>query len=480
MSSENLVHQLQPTDIPAIITPDGHHSITFQELYKRVGEFAGALDQKGIKSGDRVLLLIPMSIELYVALLALFWIGATVVLVDPSAPLDKILPRFQLKAFIGSAKAHLLRLKFSSLRGLDLYVSTGFTLLWHRRLSSLKASPPPIEDKPSAPALLTFTTGSTGIPKAIARTHHFLLNQHYTLSHHMSCTTGTIDLPTLPVFLLHSLAGGATCVLADADLRHVGSVDPQKIITQIEREGITSVSGSPAFFDPIIRYANANDLKLSSVQQVFTGGARVNAKIAKQLCEIFSEAEVFVVYGSTESEPIAVLNLNESLDELKEGERTGKGALVGTPVPEIEIWIRDDEIVVTGEHVNKSYYQDSNADAENKIEKDGKIWHRTGDAGFLDSQGRIWLLGRMGTKVGEQWPMPVEAQAEYLGFVRKAAFLEWDNSSLLVIEADQKPDDWKQQLEKICPNLRVLEKIPVDPRHNSKIDRGKLRALLAN
>ena len=478
MSSQNLVHQLKSTDIPAIITPAGH-SLTFKELYQQVGEFAGALEQKGIKAGDRVLLLIPMSIELYVSLLALFWIGATVVLVDPSAPLDKILPRFKLKAFIGSAKAQLLRLKFSSLRGLDLYVSTGFTFLVHRRLHSLKAEPPPIAT-PVAPALLTFTTGSTGIPKAIARTHDFLRNQHHTLSHHMSCTTGTIDLPTLPVFLLHSLAGGATCVLADADLRNVGTVDPQKLIAQIQKQNISSISGSPAFFAPIIRYARANQLKLSSVQQVFTGGARVNTKIAKQLCETFSEAQVFVVYGSTESEPIAVLHLNEDLRDLAEGERTGKGALVGAPVPEIDIWIREDEIVVTGAHVNKSYYQDSNADAENKIEKDGKIWHRTGDAGFLDEQGRIWLLGRIGTKVGERWPMPVEAQAECFDFVHKAAFLEWNNSPLLVIEVEHKPADWKEQLSKICSNVKILRKIPVDPRHNSKIDRRKLRDILSN
>ena len=478
MSAQNLIHQLKSTDTPAIISPTGE-SISFQELYKQVGELAGALEKKGIKAGDRILLLVPMSIELYVALLAVFWVGATVVLVDPSAPLDKILPRFKLKAFIGSGKAHLLRLKFSSLRGLDLYISTGFTPLLHRRMTSLRAEPPPIS-APSAPALLTFTTGSTGNPKAIARTHDFLLNQHHTLSHHMRCTTGTIDLPTLPVFLLHSLAGGATCVLADADLRHVGSVDPLKIINQLDRENITSISGSPAFFAPIIQYTKSNQRTLPSVRQVFTGGARVNAKIARQLCDTFKDAEIFVVYGSTEAEPIAVLQLNESLSDLEKGEQTGKGALVGTPVPEIEVWIRDDEIVVTGEHVNKSYYQDANADAVNKIEKDGKIWHRTGDAGFLDEQGRIWLLGRMGTQVGGQWPMPIEAQAECLAFVKKAAFIEWDSLPLLVVECEAEPESWKDQLRNICSQFLKIEKIPVDPRHNSKIDRQRLQSVLTN
>ena len=474
---KNLVHNLIDTDTTAIIAANGQ-SISFKELRKRVGEFAGALEVKGVKTGDRVLLLIPMSIELYVALLALFWVGATVVLVDPSAPLDKILPRFQLKGFIGSAKAHLLRLKFASLRGLDLYVSTSFTPLWHSRLYSLKSTPPEISE-PSAPALLTFTTGSTGRPKAIARSHAFLLNQHHTLSHHMSCTDGTIDLPTLPVFLLHSLAGGATCVLADADLRHVGSVDPERIIAQIEREKITSISGSPAFFAPIIRYAKEHNLSLNFLKQVFTGGARVNSKIAKQLCETFSEAEVFVVYGSTESEPIAVLNLNENLKDLEEGERTGRGALVGTPVAEIDVWILDDEVVVTGEHVNKSYYQDPDADSKNKIAKDGKIWHRTGDAGFLDEQGRIWLLGRIGTKVDTQWPMPIEAQAECLHFVDKAAFIEWEQRPLLVVECSEQPENWIELLDQICDNVRVIRKIPVDPRHMSKINRQKLQEYLS-
>ena len=162
-----------------------------------------------------------------------------------------------------------------------------------------------------------------------------------------------------------------------------------------------------------------------------------------------------------------------------EGERTGRGALVGSPVAEIDIWIRNNEILVTGDHVNKGYYQDNASTSEHKIQHEGRIWHRTGDAGFLDEHGRIWLLGRIGTNIGEQWPMPLEAQAESLDFVQKAALVEWNGRALLVLELRNKPKDWKDNIETICKNYTTVEAIPVDPRHNSKIDRKQLMTLLS-
>ena len=155
ISSSNLLHLLQQNETPALITAQGHR-LSFLELYDRIGHFAGGLTQQGVKKGDRVVLLIPMSIDLYIALLGLLWIGATVVLIDPSAPVDKIVNRFELKGFIGSSRAHLLRLRHASLRGLDVYVSTGFTPLWHRRMSALNSPPPPIAAA-EYPALLTLS-----------------------------------------------------------------------------------------------------------------------------------------------------------------------------------------------------------------------------------------------------------------------------------------------------------------------------------
>jgi olefin beta-lactone synthetase len=472
----NIIHLLPTYKSPAIISAK-KRSVTFHELHQKVGSFAGGLNKCGVSKGDRILILMPMSIELYISLLASFWIGATVVLVDPSAPLDQILNRFPPKVFIGSSKAQLLRLKHRTIRGLSLYITTGFVPMRHRRMHSIKGEVPKIAI-PNHPALLTFTTGSTGIPKAIARSHQFLIDQHNALSHHMYFQEGDIDMPTLPVFLLHSLAGGAGCVLADADLRNVGSVDPKPIISQINNKAVTSISGSPAFFSPIVEYLEKQNLKLSTVKKIFTGGARVNSTVLQKLCTAFTNAEIFIVYGSTEAEPIAVLNGRKYLDELLEGERTGKGALVGFPVDEIEVRIENDEILVAGNHVNPSYYQDQDSTTENKITYDGKIWHRTGDAGYFDEQGRIWLLGRTNGKIAGVWPFPIEARAECFPFVRKAGVANCNNKAFLAVELNQPPENWKTILEEICENVIEVSTIPVDPRHNAKIQRKKLDKLI--
>ena len=478
-SLDNLLHLMPQNDKPALITPE-NQTLTFAELHQRIGHFAGALHKKGIQPGDRVLILIPMSIELYVALLGTLWIGATVMLVDPSAPLEKILPRFQPHAFIGSAKAHLLRLKYASLRKCKLYLSTSFTILWHQNMHKCHDSIPPIAI-PEHPALLTFTTGTTGTPKAMARSHQFLLCQHQALAHHMHYEPQDVDLPTLPVFLLHSLAAGATCILADADLKAVGSVNGSKIISQIQQHRVTSLSASPAFFQRLIEDCEKSAITLDGITQIFTGGARVNAKTVQGLQQYFPYAKIHIVYGSTEAEPIAVCPIHDMMDDFIDGEASGKGALVGYPVPEIQVLIQEHEIWVTGAHVNQQYYQDPQSDAQNKVCIDGVIWHRTGDAGYFDSQGRLWLLGRIGDDINGDWPLPIEGQAEFLQFVKKAALIQWKNQGILVVEAMQNLDDSQIAiLKNLYPRLIFMKKIPVDPRHNAKINRHQLLQILQN
>ena len=115
----NVIDHLLDTDATAIISPNGE-KMSYSALRKRVGTLAGGLAQQGIREGDRVVLLIPMSLSLYIHLLALFHLGATATLIDPAANVQKLLTLHPPDGLIGIPKAHLLRLKVPALRGLKL------------------------------------------------------------------------------------------------------------------------------------------------------------------------------------------------------------------------------------------------------------------------------------------------------------------------------------------------------------------------
>ena len=481
---QNLITHLPDSSDWAIVDPEDRR-LTFSELKTEAASLAGGLQKLGVRPGDRIVLLIPMSIDLYRALLALFHIGATATLVDPAADVQAILSRYPVDGLIGIPKAHLLRLKVPALRGLKAYVSTGFTPLPHRRLRSLYAAPIPTGPA-DHPALLTFTSGTTGLPKAIARTHAFLLDQHRVLATHMRFGSGDTDMPTLPVFLLHSLASGATCVIADADLSSVGSVNPDPVIAQLKAHSVSSVSGSPAFFRCLADRLLETGTPLPGLRHIFTGGARVPATLVDDLAQTVPHAEIHVVYGSTEAEPIAVLEARASRAKLLD--TAGQGALVGAPVAAIQLRIHMDreedvfgEVWVAGPHVNKHYLDNPEAEAAHKVREGGTVWHRTGDVGRLDEDGQLWLVGRTGESIAGLWPLAVEGQAEALAWVRRAGLIAVDERpTLAVVLGSDPPEDWSNRLRQLTQADPVaIDMIPTDKRHNAKVDRVALAALLA-
>ncbi|MBW2255383.1 MAG: AMP-binding protein [Deltaproteobacteria bacterium] len=476
-------------DKPALIEPGGV-GCTFRALRDRVAAFSGALDRWGLREGAHVLVLLPMGIDLYAALLGATWGGRTAVLVDPSADrrsLDMALTRVGLHALVGIRKAHLLRLTLRALRGLDLYVADGGLGPVARKLPRTGLPGPLRDPVEGEPALITFTTGTTGVPKAIGRSHRFLLAQHQVLVSHMGIGPDDVDLPTLPVFLLNSLAAGATCVLPDGDLRDVSSLDPDRLLAQVAAHRVTTTSGSPAFFRTLVDRVLERDSPQERITRLFVGGARVRADLLRDMARAFPSASVQVVYGSTEAEPIATLDADTALSEAIP--REAEGSCVGTPVPGIRVRLVDPdghadvlegtpgEVWVAGAHVNRGYYRDPSADAANKVRDGETVWHRTGDAAWRDPQGRLWLVGRVSERVGPHYPFRVEALAEQVPGVVRAALAEVDGAPVLAFTGEGDAEALREQTG--IDRVERVEQIPVDPRHRAKVDRAALEALLA-
>jgi acyl-CoA synthetase (AMP-forming)/AMP-acid ligase II len=144
------------------------------------------------------------------------------------------------------------------------------------------------------------------------------------------------------------------------------------------------------------------------------------------------------------------------------------------------------EIVVSGDHVLKSYLR-GRGNEETKFQVGAETWHRTGDAGKLDHDGRLWLLGRCSAKIkderGEIYPFPVECGAMEHPEIRRVAFLSFNGRRILAIESAGTGNE--TILDKLRTELawagldeiRPFDHLPVDKRHNAKIDYPALRKL---
>lgn len=493
--------------------------LTFAELNTEAMRVAAMFEAHGLRAGDAVLVLHGLSAELYVALVAVFRLGLVAMFLDPSAGRDHIercCRMWQPAGFLGNPKAHLLRFLSGAIRRIPKQFCIGpwvpGAVAWKersrhapRRLTAPCA--------PDAPALLTFTSGSTGSPKAAVRTHGFLLAQHRVLERSIGLRPGQIDLATLPVFVLANLASGVTSLIPHADLRRVGAIDPGPVIAQIRRHRPDRTAASPAFFERLGDNLPPGEPLGPSIREVFTGGAPVFPGLLHRLHKRVPEANITAVYGSTEAEPIAHVRWDDIGPDDWEAMAGGKGLLAGHPVDEIDLRILLDawgtplarvdpakfdemcvpagetgEIVVTGEHVLRGYLHGT-GDDETKIRVGDRMWHRTGDAGYLDAAGRLWLLGRCAARVSDRegwlYPLAVECVAMSFPYVARCAFAALDGERWLAVEltkaAPRNTD--LTQLEAALgwaniDHLQIVRHIPVDKRHNAKVDYPALDRIL--
>jgi len=450
----NILELLKPSDKIALV--QNNKGISYDQLLDKGLRFGSLLYSHGIKSGDHVLIFTPLSIQLYISMIGTWAIGAIPIFIDFSRGSKFVNDSINIltpNVIVCDTVTALVRYKYANMRKIKML-----------KVTKTFSSRVDIKNTESShPAIMTFTSGTTGQPKVAVRTHGFLINQYQVLKKHIDFCESHIDFGTLPVFTLANLAAGMTTILPN------NSYNKLKLPSNLS--SITRAICSPAIFE-----AMSKKSELPNLQQVYLGGAPVYPSLLKKIRD---DIEIHIVYGSTEAEPIASIKWNTLSQEDKEKMANGEGLLAGEIVPDIELKIaQNSEIIVCGDTVLKRYYKGL-GDRENKIIDGDKIWHRTGDAGFIDSQGRLWLLGRVSQAISDKhgmlYPFSVECVLDTHFGIRGATLLH-NGKRTVVVDKDVNVREILSQFK--IEDIKKVKKLPMDKRHNAKIDYAALKNIL--
>jgi acyl-CoA synthetase (AMP-forming)/AMP-acid ligase II len=334
---------------------------TFAALEAQTERVAGRLRAAGLDKGSHVLVLVPMSIDLYAVLGAILRIGAVAVVVNPRAG----------RAYVEAC---------CRMRRPDAVVATPIGFVWGMTVAGIRAIPKrfgtvafsaglgnrfaetfsrqdaraarmserdPESSGPDAaahafvaaddPALLTFTSGSTGRPKALLRTHGTMRAQLGALLESLPLNEDDVDVATMPVVLLANLAAGRTSLIPAVRLARPGAVDAGRLLRDIATYRATTIVASPALLERLVERLERCGGTLPQMRAVYSGGAPVMPRLMQRLTTCLPAARVVAVYGSTEAEPIAHLALDDISTADVAAMRAGAGLLAGLPAAAADV-----------------------------------------------------------------------------------------------------------------------------------------------
>ncbi len=520
---------------PAVVCPAGRDRAgrtrythwTFRKLDRESDKMAHGLVRSGIGPGVRAVVMVPPSLEFFALTFALFKTGAVPVLIDPGMGvknLGRCIAEAAPAAFIGIRKALLAKLILrwgrKSIRMAGSPSSLAHFSAVHYERSS---EPYPIaRTQPDETAAILFTSGSTGPPKGVVYTHAIFAAQVAILRDLYGIVPGEIDLCTFPLFALFAPALGMTAIIPEMDATRPARVNPSRIFEAIDAFGVTNLFGSPALLRRVGEAGAKRGVRLPTLRRVISAGAPVPASVLETFTELLAPGvQIYTPYGATEALPVASIGSAEILGSTRRETDRGAGVCVGRPVGGIRVKIirisdepiaewSDDliapfgqtgEIVVQGPVVTRSYFHRPEATTLAKIADpasgQGAFWHRMGDLGYRDAQGRIWFCGRKSQRVltaeATLLTIPCEAVFNTHPAVARSALVGVGPPGQMRPVLCVEPRSWPRtgadrdrlrtellDLGAARPHTRPIEDVlfhrafPVDIRHNAKIFREKL------
>ncbi len=391
---------LHPADRVALISRG--RKTTFGELQEQVAALRGGLTRLGVGRGDRVAIIANNNWYFVVTYLATLGVGGVAVPLNPQTPPAAIASELgsvgAVAAMIGpSARSAMEQVPPDAIASLEHRIGAGFEPDGGTSLDSLMDGEPApmVEVDESDLAVLVFTSGTAGSPKAAMLTHGNLLVNLRQIAAASEEGPGPDDVGfgLLPMFHIYglnvvlgmALGSGSAMVLIER-------FDPVAALEAIEKHGITMVSGPPNMWAAFAGLTGVDPGAMSSVRMAVSGAAKLSPEVAVAMAERYG-VKVTEGYGLTEASPVVATGL---------GLDTPVGS-VGVPVPGLEVRLVDldgrdvlvgdtGEVWVRGPNVFKGYWNDEEATSR-VLDDDG--WLRTGDLAVVDDDGFLYLVDRI-------------------------------------------------------------------------------------
>jgi acyl-coenzyme A synthetase/AMP-(fatty) acid ligase/pimeloyl-ACP methyl ester carboxylesterase len=494
-------------------------AVTFRELDADVKRVAAGLVEFGVEFGDRVALLVPPGIDVAVCVYACWRIGAVVVVADAGLGvrgMSRALKSANPKYLIGIPRALAaaramrwpgIRISTSSMsrvraRALDVQS----TLDELRDLGTGRPVPP--EPGPMDAAAIGFTSGATGPAKGVAYRHHQLQAQRDALVDLYAINSADRLVAAFGPFALYGPAMGIPSVVPDMEVTSPGSLTATSLAAAVRAIDATLLFASPAALRNVVETAGSMSVDhaaaLGGVRLLMSAGAPVPAAVLRAAGELLPGAEPHTPYGMTEVLPVADISLTEI-----EAAGEGDGVCVGRPLTGVDVAIdpldRDPsegpglstepgivgEVCIRAPHIRDGY---DKLWLTQHVASQPEGWHRSGDVGHFDDNGRLWIEGRMGhivtTPEGPVTPIGIEHEVSSIPGIAAAAVVGVGPAGtqhvVVVVTPQPRPRRASLADEALADAVRaripstdvaavlVAPVLPVDKRHNSKIDRTRI------
>ena len=476
--------------------------VTWSQLRAAVDSLARGLSTLGVVRGDRVSVLVPPGADLIALVYACWRIGASVVVTDSGLGARGI-----HRALRGARPDFVIGIP----RAMALVRATGVTgrRIPVRELAAIaragRETVLPPEPSGDDEAIVAFTSGSTGPAKGVVYRHaqieatRDLLRAHYAIGDEDALVAAFAPWAVLGPAL------GISSAIPDMDVTSPRTLQARALAQAAQQVGGTLVWASPAAFASILRTAGQLTIDerqaLAGLRLVLGAGAPVSRELLEGMADLCRGAEVRTPYGMTEVLPVCDVTLADIRDA-----GLGPGVLVGRPLPGVRLRISAvdscgvadalptdapnvlGEVVVQADHRKDRYDRLFFTEARSSREPG---WHRTGDVGVLDQDGRLWIAGRLAhvitTAQGPVAPVPIEQRVQQLDEVDQAACVGVGpvGAQVVVVVVTSSVvaesivplgllDRVREVAESPVAAVLVRDELPVDIRHNSKIDRSAL------